>query len=103
MLGIKESLTKILESIATIKGRRATTSVDSATVTLASGETKWMDPVAIPNNLDGKDVRLAGYYVSGSQDINIYCLYIIPTHVVLAVKNTSSGNATFKITVYLQY
>ena len=102
MLGIKESLTKILESIATIKGRRAITSVDSATVTLAPGE-KWWSDVTIPNNLDGKDVRLAGYYVAGSQDVNTYCIYMTPTHVVLAVKNTSSGNATFKITVYLQY
>lgn len=103
MLGIKESLTKILESIATIKGRRTTTNVDSVTVTLESGTTKWIDPVAIPNNLAGKDVRLAGYYVSGSTDINIYCIYITATHVILAVKNTSSGNVTFNVTVYLQY
>lgn len=102
MLDLKKTLTKILENLKILNGRRTTVKqFASNDVTLAAGAATWVS-VSFPSDVSGKDVRYAGYYVS-SGDANIYSCQMLSDSISFAVKNLGSSSITFKVYFNLQY
>ena len=82
MLGLKETLTKILQSV-----NFRIVAVNSESFSMDASSTKW---ITVPRPATGTAIAISGYYINGNSTATIYNMRLTSGGAQFAVRNPAS-------------